>query len=163
SEIAIGEGDQAGLHAQGFVPAKAFERALLQDAQEFSLCFRRKSCNFIENDGSLAAEFEAAKFSFDGAGECAAFVAKKFAFDEMWRKRGAVNFQERSITAWAQLVDQSREMVFSGTGFASDQERRWSGCHFFSKRKQVLRHGVDGNPRETLGHGQIVARSAERF
>jgi len=103
-EIGVGKSDQAGLNTKSFGPAETLEGALLKDAQEFALRFRRERGDFIEDDGSFAAEFEAAEFAFDRSGEGASLVAEEFALDEMRRQRSAINLRNgasrRGLSSW---------------------------------------------------------------
>src|ERR1700730_1442703 len=94
-KIHVGEGDEARFDMQRLGSTEAFERALLQDAQQLALRSSGKGGDFIENNRAAAAELEAAEFALDGAGESAALVAEKFAFDEIWRKAGAIDLQKR--------------------------------------------------------------------
>src|SRR5579859_400685 len=77
----------------------------------------------------------------------------------LW-KRSAIDFEEWSIAARAEFVNEARKIVFAGSGFAGDQQGSRRGRDFLGQRQQALRRGVGGNPRETLGHNGIVARSA---
>jgi hypothetical protein len=120
-EIHIGEGDEARFDAKSLGSAEAFKRPLLQDAQKLALGSGRKSGDFVENNRAAAAEFEAAKFALDGAGESAALVAEEFALHEIWRKAGAINLQKRCIAAGAEFVHEAREVVFAGAALAGDQ------------------------------------------
>src|SRR5260370_13400079 len=125
-KIDVGEGDKARFDAQGFRAAEAFERALLQNAQEFALRPRRERGDFIENDAAVAAELEAAEFALDRAGKSAALVAEEFAFDQLGRKAGAIDFQQRRIASRAAFTDQAREVILPAAAFPGDQERGWS-------------------------------------
>ena len=59
-------------------------------------------------------------------------------------------------------MNQPREVIFAGAGFAGDEEGRRRRRNFFGEREQALRAGISGNPRETLRHKQIVAGRAKR-
>jgi hypothetical protein len=120
-KIHIREGNEASFDAQSLGSAKAFKRALLQDAQEFALCPSRECGDFVENNRAAAAEFEPSEFAFDGAGESSALVAEEFAFDQIWRKAGAINLQKGRIAARAEFVHEAREVVLARAAFAGDQ------------------------------------------
>jgi hypothetical protein len=68
------------------------------------LRFRRERGHFVEDDTAIPGELQAAKFSFDGAGERPALMAEQFAFDELLREAGTVNFQEGGVAAGAKFV-----------------------------------------------------------
>src|SRR6266850_4143740 len=149
-EVHVGEGDEARLDAQSLGPAEAFEGALLQDAQKFALRPGRESGDLVENNRAAAAEFEAAKFALDGAGEGAALVAEEFALHEIWRKAGAINLQEGCIAAGTEFVHEAREVVFARAALAGDQESCRCGGDFFGKFKEAEACGVLANPRSSL-------------
>jgi hypothetical protein len=152
-KIDISEGNQARFDVQGFRAAKAFKRAFLQNPQQFSLRPRRERGDFIENDGAVAPELEAAEFAFDRAGKRAAFVAEKFAFDKLRRKAGAINLQVRRVAARAEFMNQAGEVVFAAATFTGDQESGGSGSDFLGEFKEMERCGIGGNPRQSFrGH-----------
>ncbi len=97
-----------------------------------------------------AAEFEAAQFALDGAGERAKFVAEEFAFHQLRRKAGAINFQERRVAARAKFVDEAGEMIFAGATFAADEQRRRSGGHFLRQFEKPQRCWIFRDPRQSL-------------
>src|ERR1700747_2626694 len=112
-QIGVGDAHQASFDSKGLGAAKALKAALLKHTQEFALRFRRERRDFVEHNRSLAAEFEPAEFAFDGAGEGAALVAEKFAFDKMRRQRSTINFQERRVAPRTEFVHQSRAGVLA--------------------------------------------------
>src|SRR2546425_1124933 len=82
SEVLIGAGDNADVHALGTIATEAFEFLLLKDAQKFGLKFERKVADFVEEERAAVGEFETADFLVDGAGESAALVAEKLGFEK---------------------------------------------------------------------------------
>src|SRR5882762_2200033 len=134
-KIDVGEGDKASFDAQGFRAAEAFERALLQNAEELALRSRRERGDFIENDAAVAAELEAAELALDRAGKGAAFVAEELAFDELRRKTGTIDFQERRVTPRTEFMNQPGEMVLTGAAFAGDQKSGGSDRDFLGEFK----------------------------
>src|SRR5882757_3979162 len=113
---------------QRICASQPFECAVLQNAQQLALSFRRKRGNFIENNGAVAADFKPAEFTLDRAGEGSAFVPEKFAFDELRREAGAIDLQKRGVTAGAEFMNEARKVVFACTAFAGDQECCRSNC-----------------------------------
>jgi hypothetical protein len=99
---------------------------------------RRKRGDFIENDAAVAAHLESAKLALDRAGESAAFMAEKFAFDKLRRKAGAIDFQERRVAPWAKFMDQARKVVFAAAALAGNQERSGGDCDFLRELKKTL-------------------------
>jgi hypothetical protein len=117
-KIHVGEGDEARFDMQRFGATEAFERALLQNAQQFALRSGGKGGDFVENNRAAAAKFEAAELALDRAGESAALVTEEFALHEIWRKTGAIDLQKGCIAAGTEFVDEAREMVFASATFA---------------------------------------------
>src|SRR6266851_943605 len=152
-EIDVGESDEARLDAQRLRAAEAFERAFLQNAQKFSLRSGRERGDLIENDGAVAAELEAAELTLNRASESTALVAEEFAFDKLWRKAGAIDFQEGRVAAGAEFVNQARKVVLAGTALAGDQESGRRGGNLFGEFKETERGGILGDPRQSAcGH-----------
>src|SRR5258708_4459302 len=100
---------------------EAFECALLQNAEELALRPGRECGHFVQDNGAVAAEFKAAKFTFDGACKSTALVSEEFAFDEIWRKTGTVDLQEGRIAARAEFVHEAREVIFACAALSGDQ------------------------------------------
>ena len=119
-KIDVGDGDEARFNAQSFGAAESFERAFLQDAQEFTLRAGGEGGDFVKDDGAVASEFEAAKLAFNSPSKGAAFVAEEFALDEMRREAGTIDLQVGRIAAWAEFMYQPREVILAGTAFAGD-------------------------------------------
>ena len=159
-EISVGDCDEARFDAKSFGAAEALECALLQNTQQFCLRVRGKSGDFVQDNCTGAAEFEAAELAIHGSRERAAFVAEKFAFDESGRECGAINFEVRRIASRAEFVNEAGEMVLAGTGLASDEKRCGSSSDFFRKLQHAARSGVLSDPGEPVGHGLIVAAHA---
>ncbi len=72
---------------------------LLQNPQKFGLQFQRNVADLIEKNGAFVGEFEAANFLADRAGEGAALVAEKFAFQQAAGNGGAIDFDEGAFAA----------------------------------------------------------------
>src|SRR5207302_3866183 len=149
-KIDVGEGDQASFDAQGFRAAEAFERALLQNAEELALRCRRERGDFIENDAAVAAELEAAELALDRAGKGAAFVAEEFAFDELRRKTGTIDFQERRVTSRTEFMNQPGEMVLTGAAFTGDQKSGGRDPASIGQFKKITRCGGRHNDAATV-------------
>ena len=64
--------------------------------------------------------FEAAGAVVDCAGECAAYMAEEFAFEQAFAERPAVDADERAIAALAQLMNGVGDQLFAGAGFAEE-------------------------------------------
>ena len=77
------------------------------------------------------SEFEAANSLAQGSGEGALLVSQEFALEQPCRDRRAVEFDECSVLAPAELMDGSRDQFLSGAGLTLDQDGRIRGCRGF--------------------------------
>ena len=98
---------------QDFCAAKALESALLQNTQELALRAGRKRGDFIQNDGAVAAQFQAAKLTLDGPGKSTAFMAEQLALNQLRRK--AANSNKRS-DAGSAATHGKRSLFMAGNG-----------------------------------------------
>ena len=91
------------------------------------------------------------------AGERALFVTEEFAFEKIFRNRGAVDFDERAGGALRMFVNGARDQIFSDAAFAAEQHRR-------IRRRDALDHRQHGLHlvalRDDVGVG---VAAAERF
>ena len=120
-EIAVGGGDDADIHLDGAVAADAFEFALLQHAQQLGLDAGRNFADFIQQNGAAVGQFKAAFAFVQRAGEGAAFMAEKFAFNQVFRDGGAVDLDERRAGAGAVAIKRAGDQFLAGAAFALDQ------------------------------------------
>ena len=120
-EVPIGGGDEANVDGNGANAAEAFEGFLLQGAEELGLEIERDVADFVEEQGSAVGHFEAADFLGEGAGEGAAFVAEEFTFEKAGGDGGAVECNEREISAGAEAMDGAGDEFLAGAGFAEDE------------------------------------------
>ena len=80
-QIAIRGGEQANVNLDRAVAADAFEFAFLEHAKQFRLQVEGDFAHFVEEQGALISQFEAAFAAFGRARKGPAFMAEKFAFD----------------------------------------------------------------------------------
>src|SRR6266849_4838180 len=74
--------DHANIHLLGTGAAQSFKLTLLEDPQQLRLYFEWNVPYFIEEHGALVCNLEAAHLARDGAGKCAPFMTKEFAFQQ---------------------------------------------------------------------------------
>src|SRR4029453_5086311 len=102
-ERPVGGGDQAEVHLQGLLPAKAFEAAVLEDAQQLRLCHQREVADFIQEQRAVVGELESSRFAVVRACERALFESEDFRFKKRVGQRRAVDGLEFFGAAAAQL------------------------------------------------------------
>lgn len=105
------------------VAADAFERLLLEHAQELRLERRRHVADLVEQDRASAALLELADATPVGTREGPTFVPEQLAFEQVLRHRGAVHRDERRLRPSAVLVDRARYYLLAGATFSRDEDR----------------------------------------
>src|SRR5262249_41920415 len=121
---AIGGRDDADIDLDALGAADALETALLQYAEQFSLHGGRHIANFIKKDRAAVRQLEAAATLADGAGERALFMPEQLAFQQSLGKSGAIDSDHRTRARVRRVVDGPRDLLFTRTRFALDQDRR---------------------------------------
>src|SRR5205814_437950 len=99
----------------------ALEFVFLQSAQQLGLQLQRNVSNFIQKERAPIGQFEAAGLLSDSTGERASLVAEQFTFQKPGRDRRAIQLDEGSIPASAQIVDRTRDQFFTCSGFTQNQ------------------------------------------
>src|SRR4029077_16882699 len=101
--------------------ADPFEFSFLQHAQQLGLQIERQFPDLVEEDGSPVRHFEAAQLFRERTGKGAFFMAEQLAFDQAgWNSR-AINFDERAILPWAQVMNRPRDQFFTSPGLPGDE------------------------------------------
>ena len=101
--------------------AKPIDFAFLQNAQKLGLQTQRHFADFIQQQRAAVGQLKFAGFRCGGSRERAAHMAEQFAFQQAFRKRGAVNGDERLVRARTEIVDHPRKQLFARTAFSFDQ------------------------------------------
>src|SRR6185437_510411 len=96
--------------------------------------------------------FEEAGLDGVGAAESAFFVAEELAFDEIFRKSGAIDIDEGTLFAGRELVDGAGDQFLADAAFAGDQNDRVGSGNLLDFFESAL-HGAGGYDR---GHSQKV-------
>ncbi len=109
AQIAIRRGDQPHIHFQRARSAEPFEFALLQHAQQFHLRRAGHVADFVEEQRALIREFEFSGLVRRRSGERAFFVSEKFALQQIFWNRGAIDFDKGPGRAPRSLVNYTRD------------------------------------------------------
>src|SRR6516165_2309361 len=94
-KVRVRQGYDARFDAQRFRAAQAFERPLLQNAEQLALRVGGKRRHLIENNRPVAAQFKTSELALDRAGKGPTLMSEKLAFEQLRRQTGAINFQIR--------------------------------------------------------------------
>jgi hypothetical protein len=69
-QIAVGSGDNSNISRNGAAASHSFKLAVLDDAKQRNLRFRRKFADFIEKNRAGVRQFKPALPALEGSGEC---------------------------------------------------------------------------------------------
>src|SRR5579859_611276 len=120
-EIDVGGGHDAHVHLNLLRAAEAHELALLNDTEQFRLCFGTDGCNLVKENGALIGNFEEALLGSDGAGKSALHVAEKLRFEQIYRNRSSVDWHEGLVRARGGGMNGFGDELFTGAAFPADQ------------------------------------------
>ena len=121
-EVAVGGGDDADVGVGLALGADGVENAAFEDAEEAGLILRGELADFIEEEGALVGQREAAEAFLVGGGESAFFVAEHLAFEEVIGDGSAVDRDERAGGAGRSLVEHLRGELFARAGLAGNED-----------------------------------------
>ena len=76
------------------------------------------------------------------ASERSTLVTEEFAFQQLMRKGGAIDLDERLVPVGTQEVNDRGEMIFACTTLAANENRGRSACNFRRLFQQTLRYGI---------------------
>jgi len=96
-QIAPRRRHHTGPHPKRLGTADPLELPVVQHSQELRLKARFQIANFIEEDGPLACEFEAADVPHCCIRERTSFVTEQLALDQCRREGGAIDMNEWSL------------------------------------------------------------------
>src|SRR5690606_40975428 len=102
--------------------ADPLEYALLKDAQQLDLHVEAHVPDLVEEQCAAVRELEASGARADGAGERTFLMAEQLGFEQVARDRTAVDRNERSGSAFRQLVNAPRDELLAAPRFARSEE-----------------------------------------
>ena len=121
SKVAIARGDDSHIDFPERRTPDPLHYAILYDAQQLSLHFRRQFGDFIEEQRALVGRL---KNSLPVAGrscECSLYVAQEIAFSQRRRNSRAVNRHQPAMKARTQPVNQVSKLLLPGPCFAQEK------------------------------------------
>src|SRR5689334_8260444 len=81
-QVAVGRGDDAGIHMDSIFAAHPLETLLLDEAQELGLERRAQIGNLVEEDRAAIGALQTARFILDRTGERPFDVTEEFALEQ---------------------------------------------------------------------------------
>ncbi len=157
-EVAVGGRDQADIDLDRLRAADAIDLAFLNRAQQFRLEARMHLADFVEQQGAAMRFLEFADAAGDGAGERAFLVAEQFAFEQIFRDRGAIDRDERCLGALALAVDVAREHFLTRAALAGDEDRSLGGRDLLGETHDALHRRIAIDERVAVGRDRLQHR-----
>src|SRR5262249_31672999 len=101
----------------------ASDLVTVQRAKKLRLGFEWQFADLIQEESAAACIDECALPLANRTGERATFVAKHFALDQLTRKRGDVDSDERFVTSWTLEVKRVCHEFLSRSAFSCNEDR----------------------------------------
>jgi hypothetical protein len=117
-DIAIAGGDDANVGALEPRAAQPLILALLQETEQLDLSRQAHFRDLIEEQHAAGGQLDASGLGLLRAGEGASFVAEQLRLEELFRKRCAVDRNERAVFPRRVLVDQPRDHLLASARLA---------------------------------------------
>src|SRR5207237_4048290 len=127
-QFEVRRGDDLDVGLDRLRSADALELFLFDGAQQLRLNRETDLADLIEEDRAAVRELEASELAAIGARERALLVSEELRLRERFRQRGAVDFDERSVSAAGDVVDDSRDESLACARLAANENRRRAGC-----------------------------------
>ena len=162
-QVAIGGCDQAHIHPVFAVRAQALQLAALQYAQQFGLHRQWQFTDFVEEQCAAIGELELAAALAMGAGEGSAYMAEQFAFHQGVRQGGAVEADQRLVSAVAGLVQGLGHQLLADAGLTGYQYGQVTATDQADFLDQALVRGALANQLFVLAAGLAVDLRAMVF
>src|ERR1700726_617181 len=86
----------------------------------------------------MLRNFETTGAPFRSAGERSLFVSEKFAFNQSFGQRRAVDSHERALAARAERVDGARDHFLARAALSGNQDTRLARSRLLQQRKNLL-------------------------
>src|ERR1700758_3404916 len=103
-KVPVRGGHQPNVDMSRARAAESFKLLLLQNAQELRLKLGRNVCNLIEKKRTLVRQLKSPELLSDRTGKGASFVSEELGFEQSGGNGGAIDLQERTVPARAEIV-----------------------------------------------------------
>ncbi len=123
AEITMGGGDDADVDLAGLQRTEALNFLILQGAEQLALGGQRHVADFVEKESAVVGVLKQADFILGRSGEGAFNVAKELAFKQRLDEGGAVQGNERTLGAGAEVMKGFGDELLAGAGFAAHENR----------------------------------------
>ncbi|RMS55849.1 hypothetical protein ALP64_203691 [Pseudomonas syringae pv. actinidiae] len=107
----------------GLVGAYSLKLTALQYTKQGGLHGQRQFADLIQKQRAGAGHFKFTQPIFDGSRKGASDVSEKLAFNQVLRKRGAIDRDEGFVRSRREIVQPLGNQFFTYSGFAGNQHR----------------------------------------
>src|SRR5262249_54497304 len=161
AELLVRRRDDPHVDADRVRAAEAFERLLLNGAQQLWLQLDGQFVDFVEEERAAIGCLKTAHVRHNGPRERPSLVAEQLALDQCAGKRRAVDRDVPVLAAGAGLVDRSSDEFLAGPRLALDEDGAVGGRHgsnvvengreLRARSNQFSsRHALSFDPRSTV-------------
>lgn len=158
-KVAVCGGDDPDVDGDGVEASEGLDFFFFEDAQQATLRLEWEFADFVEEQGAVGGGFDDADLAFVGTGEGALFVAEEFAFDEIFGDGGTVQRHEALATAWADVVNGTRDDFFAASRFAANEDTTVGGGDLHDDLAHLDHGGALTNEAAFEFGGPVVGRS----
>ena len=99
---------------------------------------RGSAVDLVEENRSRMSSFEAACAIPDGSRESTPYVAKEFAFEQAFAQSTAIDFDERTAVAIAEVVNRVGNDLFARSRLTQQENGRIAHCNSSGDAKNLL-------------------------
>ena len=133
----MGGGDDPHFDLDALSSPNSFERAALEDAEQFGLKARGDVADFVEQQRTSMGELKSADLAPFCTGESPFLVPEQLALQERIVQYGAVERHKRPGAPRICCVQRLRNQLFAGPGFTVNQDRRANRSDLLDQLKQL--------------------------
>ena len=161
----IGRRHDACVDALGAAAADALDHQVLDRAEQLRLRSHRQLGHLVEKQRAAVGMLELASPA-SHAGRRPLFDAKQLGLDQRLDERGAIDGDERTLPAAAELVNLARDQLLAGPALAFDQYREIRGRDPLDTFAQALHHQTRADERRsaiTRGPRAVIVPARQSF
>ncbi len=153
-KIVMSRGHNTDIHGPQLGRSQPHDGVFLEHSQEGCLYAIGQFTNLVEKECAQIGGLKETGVVFDRAGEGTATMAKQLAGAQFLAQPAAIDREERTVAAYAQLMNSTGDQLLARTCFSLDQHGGLDSGQFLDKPKD-LTHGL-GLPDHALESGLTI-------
>ena len=154
-QLAVGRGEHADIDFDRMAAADPVDLPLLYGAQQLGLETDIHLADFVQQQGAAVGFLELSDPPGDGAGEGAFLMAEQFAFQQMFRDRGAVDRDEHLVGPPAFAVDVAGHQLLAGAVLPGDQDGSVAGRYLVGHPQHRTHGGIAADDGMAFLHDRL--------